>query len=270
MDRSAIRNEMSALIAGHVPRNARAFKFRIFDDQPNESTLGFVIDPKPFDGKVIAMTETAVIVKTGRVDFAVLDRDLVAAIPDVGAKVHVCPYARHRFDGLRADTPQERTEYTQDGTPYTIQTHVLGSAPAKLPIPAPQCPELRDMIEQLEELPASDRFRCITHQLVDAGGRDFTWVEPAPGRIIETPPAISFTVATAKVAGRVSVLYDRAADTYVVELRRDGALVERIDDVYVDSLGDVLAGLIDDGRWRQIHVNVLDVKASRKKQAIAA
>ena len=113
----------------------------------------------------------AIVVKIGRAEFAVLDRALVTEVPDEGAKVQVQPYARRRFDGLRADTPEERTEYAADGTPYTVQTHVLGSAPAKLPLPQPRCPELQELINQLEQLPAPDGFRHITHLLVDAGAR---------------------------------------------------------------------------------------------------
>jgi hypothetical protein len=131
--------------------------------------------------------------------------------------------------------------------------------------------ELGQLIEQLEEMPAPDRFRRITHMLVDAGARDFTWVDPTPSKIIETPPAISFTVSTAKFEGRVTILYDRGGDTYVVELhRRDGELVDRHDEVYFDMLGEVLERLIDDGRWRLIDVSVIDAKAARKRQAVPA
>lgn len=254
MDTQAIRAQMPTLVQGHVPSNVRSFKFNIFDGQPKVSALGFPFDPKPFDGKVIAKTAEAVVVKTGPAEFAVLDRTLVTDDPDEGAKVHVEPYARRRFDGLRADTPEERTERTAEGVPYTVQTYILGSAPAKLPIPEPNCPELRDLIEQLERLPAPDGFRRITHMLVDAGAKDFTWVDPTPDKIIETPPAIGFTVATGKFAGQVTVLYDRGADVYVMELHRGDELVDRIDEVYFDDLGETLERLIDDGSWRFIRV----------------
>ncbi|MCB1819760.1 MAG: GTPase, partial [Gammaproteobacteria bacterium] len=94
--------------------------------------------------------------------------------------------------------------------------------------------------------------------------------DPKPSRIIETPPAISFTVSTAKFAGQVTILYQRGSDTYAVELRRDGELVDRHDEVYFDMLGEVLERLIDDGRWRQIDVSILDAKAARKRQAVPA
>lgn len=266
MDRSIIESQMSSLVSGHVPRNVRRFKYRIFDGLPQPSMLGFCLDPDPFDGKVIVTTDDAIIVKLKPSEFAVLDRELVTTVPEEGANVHVEPYARHRFDGLRADTPEERTEYTSDGQPYTIKTHILGSAPAKLPIPEPQCPELNDLIRQLEELPAPDRFRKIAHMLVDAGAKDFTWVDPTPSKIIEMPPAISFSVSTAKFEGRVTVLYDRAGDVYVIELYQDDELVERIDEVYFDSLGDVLERRIDDGQWCRIRVDVLNAKAVRPRQ----
>ncbi|NMG49833.1 GTPase [Azoarcus communis] len=257
MDTQAIRAQMPTLVCGHVPSNVRSFKFNIFDGQPKVSTLGFHIDPKPFEGKVIATTDEAIVVKTGRAEFAVLDRALVTEVPDEGTRVHVEPYARRRFDGQRADTPEERTEFTADGQPYTVKTLVLGSAPATLPIPEPRCPELQELIQQMEQLPAPDGYRRITHLLVDAEARDFTWVDPLPEDIIATPPAIGFSVDTAKFQGRVTVLYERGLDLYALELHRDGELVERVNEVFFDALGETLERLIDDGNWRRIRVQCL-------------
>jgi len=265
MNTHAIRAQMPALVAGHLPRNARAFKFNIFDGQPKVSTtLGFHIDPRPFEGKVIARTDEAVLLKIGRTDFAVLDRSLLTQLPDEGSRVRVEPYARRRFDGLRADTPEERTERTADGRSHTVMTHVLGSALAKLPIPQPRCPQLQELIHQLEQLPAPDGFRRITHLLVDAGARDFTWVDPLPEDDTR-PPAIGFTVDTAKFQGQVTVLYNQSEDLYAVELRRDGELIVRSDSLYFDSLGDALKRLIDDGRWRQIHITILSKGRSARQ-----
>lgn len=257
MDHQAIRAQLPALVSGYVPRNTRTIKFRIHDGKPPVSAFGLHIDPQPFEGKVIAKTDEAIVIKIGRAEFAILDRCLVTQEPDEGAHVHVQPYARRRFDGLRADTPEEQTERTTDGTPYVVRTHILGSAPAKLPIPEPRCLELKELVQQLEQLPAPDGFRRITHLLVDANARDFGWVDPLPRDIIKTPPAISFTVATAKFQGQVTVLYERAGDLYAVELRRGGELIDRVDSVFFDTLGETLEQLIDDGTWRRIEVNVV-------------
>ena len=257
MDTQAIRAQMRTLVVGHVPSNVRSFKFNIFDGEPKVSTLGFHIDPNPFEGRVIPTTDEANVVKTGRAEFAVLDRSFVTEVPDEGARVQVEPYVRRRFDGQRADTPEEHTEFTADGKPYTVQRFVLGSAPAKLPIPEPRCPELQALIQQMEDLPAPDGFRRTTHMLVDAGARDVTWADPLPADIIRTPPAIGFAVATMKFQGCVTVLYERGLDLYAVELRRDGELVERVDGVFFDTLGETLERLIDDGSWRRIRVQCL-------------
>ena len=265
MDTQAIRAQMPALVRGHVPSNVRSFRFNIFDGQPQTSRLGFEVDPKPFEGRIVAKTDEAIIVKTGRVDFAVLDRSLVTSDPEVDVKVSVEPYARRRFDGLRADTPEEETRHTADCAAYTVRSIVFGSAPAKLPIPAPACPDLQQLIRQLEEQPAPDGFRSITHMLVDARARDFTWVDPLPKDVITTPPRVSFTVLTEKFQGRVTVLYERAVDLYAVELHRGPELAGRVGEVSFCSLGQVLADLIDDGTWRRIRVERLAGRKSASR-----
>jgi hypothetical protein len=40
-------------------------------------------------------------------------------------------------------------------------------------------------------------------------------------------------------------------------LHRDGELVDRVDEVFFDSLGGTLERLIDDGNWRRIRVQCL-------------
>ncbi len=269
MDHQTIRQQMPSLVAGHVPSNARSFQFNIFDGTPKENMLGFRIDPSPFEGKVIATTENAVVIKIGRTKFAVLDRTLITEVPVEGAKVEVIPYARRRFDGQRADTPEEIIEQTADGTPYTVKRMILGAAPAKLPVAPPQCLELQQLIEQLEEMPAPDGHRRIAHMLVDAQARDFELVDPTPADIIRTPPTVSFTVETERFSGRVSIIYLRADDAYAVALHRDDEQVERRDDVYFDMLGETLADLIDDGTWRCIRVHPLQ-KPARSKKALSS
>src|SRR3546814_1030691 len=81
---------------------------------------------------------------------------------------------------------------------------ILGAAPAKLPVAQPQCLELQQLIEQLEQMPAPDGHRRNAHMLVDAQARDFELVDPTPADIIRTPPTVSFTVETGRFSGRVS------------------------------------------------------------------
>lgn len=262
MDHSAIASQLQALVVAHVPRNCRGVKYRIYDDQPAISAMGLRVDPKPFEGKVIAVTGEAIVIKIARTQFAVVDCNLATVVPDEGAKVAITPYARRRFDGARIDTPEEETRYDDDGKPYTIRSVLLGGSTLKLPVPTTQCPELAALIEQLEQLPAPDNLRKLTHLLVDAGARDFETIDPTAADTI-TAPAISFTASSAKFQGRVSILYERGQGLYAVELRQHDELVERANDVAFDSLGTVLESLIDDGEWRRIQVEVLDGKSKR-------
>ena len=266
MDHAALRTQLPTLVGGFLPRNVRSFKYRIYDDQPAVSALGFLIDPQPFEGKVIVKTDYAIIIQIARAQFAIVDRHLASNDPDEGAKVAVTPYARHHFDGTRLDDPIEETRQTEDGRPYTVQSVILGGSTTRLPVPKPQCPELATLIDQLEQLPAPDRFRRISHLLVDAGAHDFVCVDPEPEDIIATPPSITFSVDTAKFSGQVAIFYDRSFDLYVAELHRDGELVDCVENVTFDMLGEVLERLIDDGRWRQIRIDVF-ARSSRKQYA---
>lgn len=265
MDHLAVRTLMPTLVAPFVPSNSRRFKYRIYDDQPAVSALGFHPDPQPFEGKVIALTDEAIVIKLKRTEFAVLDRHLVDVVPSEGSTVSITPYARHHFDGQRVGTPRENTEYLADGTPYVTRTVILGDATTRLPVPAPRCPELAQLIEQLEQLPAPDGFRRISHLLVDAQARDFTLVDPERDDIVTTPPAIRFTVTTGKFSGQVTISYDRCADAYDIDLHHNDALHQRVESIYFDSLGDVLEQLIDDGHWRCIQVEVLSAVGIAKR-----
>lgn len=264
MDHSEIRAQLPALVAAHLPKNSVRFKFRIYDGTPLQSALGFKVDPKPFEGTVIATTDSAIVVKLGRTEFAVVDKGLASGPAPDGAKVRVTPYARRHFDGTRIDTPREETRYTEEGQAYTVRIMILGGEITRLPIGSPQCSELAQLVEQLEILPAPDGLRRITHLLVDAGARDFRCVDPAPADIIRTPPSISFTVSTSKFAGQATVLYERGVDLYTVELHRDGHRIECIDLVSFDTLGQVLETLIDDGSWRQIKIEILSRPTPRR------
>src|SRR3546814_18864356 len=73
MDRSLIKSMMPSLVAGHVPRNVRTYSYRVYDGLPQPSSLGFTFDPQPFDGKVVAANDDAIVVKLKPSEFAVPD-----------------------------------------------------------------------------------------------------------------------------------------------------------------------------------------------------
>lgn len=263
MDHQSLRAHLPSLIAGHLPRNARRYYFRTYDGQPQISPLGLCIDPRPFQGTVIAKTDEALIVKTGRVAFAAIDRHLASADPEPGARVEVAPYARRDFSGARIDAPVEERHEMSNGQTYTVQKVSLGGRTVLLPLPPPRYPQLDDLKHQLEVLPAPDGFRTIVHLLVDAGAHAFSCVDPEP-EDIQTPPEIAFHVDTGKFVGQVAILYDRGLDLYAVELRDARVPVTRIDPVDFTSLGKTLEDLIDDGHWRHIQITVLGHTSRRR------
>jgi len=260
MNAAEIREMLPAIVRPHVPSNIRNFEYAIIDNQPKDNSLGFRSDPRPFEGKVIAYTDEAMIVKEGRKLFKVVDKAIASQCPPVGSKVEVIPYARKDFNGVRVDKPEEEVRTLPDGTQFRTKTVILGGRTLVLPLPKPKCLELEQMKEQLENLPAPDGFRRITHLLADAGARDFSMVDPSPKNIIATPPAIYCSVNTRKFKGDLGIIYDRGRDTYVLELKNGDEVVERIENVYFDDLGERLAELIDDGEWQIAQVNILPAK----------
>lgn len=263
MDQQAIRKTLSAIVATHIPRNCRKYYSRYYDSRPMVTALGIGVDPKPCEGKVIAITDEAVIVKSGRTNFEVVDLSLVSQVPDVGAKVIVTPYCRLDFNGERPDKPNRVEHKREDGTSCFTTTVVIGSPRVKLPLGDLICPYLVDLREQIETLLATDGFRTIANILVDAKATDFTAVDPDEDDILGTPPTISCNVSTEKNMGRLSIIYDRPSDLYVVELRDDDKCFWRETDVDFTSLAASIEKAIDDGTWRTIKIEVITPPSKR-------
>jgi len=258
MNRESLRASLPMLVAHAIPKNARRIHCSYFDDRPQRNAFGLRIDPQPAEGRVVALTDEAFIVKTGRTSFVAVARMLATLIPTVGDKVRVTPYIRRDFAGERLDTPKTESRQTPDGQSYAVTTVTLDGNTLRIPLQvAPQCPYLADLVEQLEIMPTPDGLRTIANMLVDAKAREIEIVDPDDEHLIATPPEISFAVDTGKFSGRIAILYDRGYDLYAVELRADGTVATRIEVVDVTSLAEVVADLIDDEKWRRTRVEIL-------------
>lgn len=188
MDHSLIREQIRSLASNHLPRNSTQFKFKIYDEKRYAPARGYVMDPKPFEGKVIAVDTTAIFVKTARTEFAAIEKSLASRPVTVGSMVLVTPYARRRFDGKRADEPKDEVRQNPDGTTYITSTWVLGDVTVQIPLPKARGEQLARLTQHLESVPAPDGFRCISHMLVDAGAYEFGCVDPQDGDIAGPPP----------------------------------------------------------------------------------
>lgn len=259
MNREAIRANLGALVADAIPKNAQRIDCTFFDDRPMHNAFAMRVDPRPVEGRVVALTDEAIIVKTGRIAFVAVDRMLATESPAVGTKVRATPYFRRDFSGERLDAPRQENWINGDGKAHEMNVMVIGSRVARIPLPhKPTNPYLADLVEQLEILRTPDSLRTIANMLVDAKAEAIEVVDPAEAHLSDTPPEISFAVTTKKFTGRIAVLYDDGTMNYAVELRAAGAVAERIANVKVTHLAEILADRIDDGTWRRIHVEMLE------------
>lgn len=253
LDRQALQITLPNLLRPHLARNSRRFQYGIVDFSPSHNGLGVLVDIQPFTGKVVEYSDNAMIVKTGRQQFKIIERSYLTLEPPVGSQVKVTPYTRRHFNGQRIDEPTVKVETLPNGTTYQTKTVRLGGDTTYLPVQAVNCPALKAFIEQLQLLPAPDGVRRIVHLLVDAGAYDFSLVDPLPADIFKTPPHIAFTVDNNKYQGRVAIEYERGSDTYTLKLDNQ----EDITDIYFDELGSQLEKAIDDGVWQKVYVEVL-------------
>lgn len=267
MNREALRANLGALVADAIPKNAQRIDCTFFDDRPMHNAFAMRVDPRPIEGRVVALTDEAIIVKTGRIAFVAVDRMLATESPAAGTKVRVTPYFRRDFAGERLDAPRQENWTDGDGKVHEMNVMVIGSRVARIPLPhKPKNPYLADLVEQLEILRTQDNLRTIANMLVDAKATDIEITDPDEEHLSDTPAEISFAVTTDKFAGRIAVLFDDGAMNYAVELRANGAVTKRIANVSVTGLAQVLAELIDDGQWRRIDVAILSPGSKGKER----
>lgn len=253
----------------HTPSNARRYQFQIYTGEASINVLGLQADLNPQEGKLVEVSEKWAAIKTARTEFFVCATPLMEFVPEIGATIRVTPYVRRKFDGTRLDAPK-----VQDLGGYMTSTIIIGERVSPIPVDKAslKSPYLRDMIAQLEELPAPDGTRTIAQLLVDAGAgtEPICFDDPEDDDVIRKPPTIEFRITSQKWNGYLRVIYDRAMDFYRVQLTDTTKAKVEVDiqDVDFTSLGEVIANLVDDGNWRIAKVEVL--KPGPRKVAKAA
>lgn len=260
-DKDAIKKDFATRVRNYVPRNATKWLGRPISDPWCDTMLGRM-DIKPAEGKVIELTDAAMTVKVGRTEFWFVDRSRIDVTPGIGDTVRIVPYARRDFEGRLSYEPKE--EMRENG--IRSQIYQLGGHFTKLPVARPQSPYLVEMIEQLNNLLAPDRFRNVAQVIADANGKDFQLVDPTDDEVGTVAPAISCKVSSGKFTGRVTVSLDVGADHYDVKLEAHDGNVTLLEGIYFDQLGEVFAGRVDDGKWRTIRIEILKRAPKAKQQ----
>lgn len=260
---------LQGLVGKHLPANVRRFKVQVYHAEASINALGLQTDLHPAEGRLVEIGEDWVAIKTARTEFFVCKKSLMESVPELGATVRVTPYARRQFDGTRLDTPKE-----EDYGGHKMMILKIGERISPIPLDKQtlKSTHLKAMIQQVEELPAPDGVRTIAQMLIDSGASSepVYFEDPLDADCIEPPPTLEFRVTSEKWNGYLQVIYERAMDYYRVQLTEPSKaeVVTEIKDVDFTSLGEVIANLVDDDRWRIAKVEVL--KPGPRKVAQAA
>lgn len=265
-DKSSAKEFLHSCIHALVPSNARRYTALVLNGEPSHNALlGSVQDPSPQSGTVMVMDDDWVVVKKARTDFVVVAKELLPFTPAVGDKVTITPYARRQFDGRRLDEPEVTN---RDGV--TIRSIKIGNSISDMPIDKDSlvCPQLAEMIHQVERLPAGDGIRTLAQVLIDAGAykEPVQYVDPTPANIISTPPSLTFNLDTGKQQGALTISYNRGKDYYdITTTDINGRVMERLEDVDFTSLAGAVVALVDQPDWNRMTMEV--VKPAPKKRA---
>ena len=73
-------------------------------------------------------------------------------------------------------------------------------------------PYLRDLITQMEAIPADGGIRRSVNILIDAGVTQLEFVDPPEAQSVAVPPAIRFKVGNSRYSGELEISYDRGMD----------------------------------------------------------
>lgn len=215
-------------------------------------------DLDPFEGKVVLITDKAIVVRVKANTFMAVDRSLVTTIPAMGNKVKVIPYVRRRFTGENVrDIHNADTQY-MDGEFFSINSHDPSDCRARIPGPKVTDPDMLEFIRCLQDQHLPDEYRAITHLMVDAGAKDITLHEPDNSEE-EAKVGISFDVATAKFTGKIFIYYHPYPEnnftvTFFDIKTEEFQAFEKISGF---DLGKKLNEQFDGDSFKKIHIEVI-------------
>ena len=260
-----IKTWFHTVVDQFVGKNIRQYRTKVLVQCHGLSgAYGIQLDIKPFKGKVV-MTEPYLVIKEDLKTFAILDRLGIDQMPDVGDTVTITPYARRDFSGRFGYEP--KTE-TYGGVAMSV--YQMGGHHTNLPLQdsALSNQYLRDLVRQINNLPAPDGFRNLAQLLADANATDFVLEQAVP--VPKGNPAICCQVNTAKHRGHLRIEIDLGSDSYTVSIgAQPEDIITKKTWVLFDDLGQVLLDLIDDGQWQIARV-VVESHGGRRSTRLAA
>jgi len=274
----AAKSFMASIVNNHVGKNIRRYTIEVHVNEVRYNALGDIGGHTAQEGKVVEIGPDFTVVKRSNNSFGIIDNGLLAVPVQVGDKIRYQGYNKRRFDGTLADGSEDPAE---GGARTFMLTGVKTYFPVKWDgrylgvnekfadtYTEISNPYLRDLITQMETASVNEGRRAVVNVLVDAGATNLRFNDSSEDDIISDPPAIHCDVANDRFKGHVEVNYDRGMDYYrLVLTRAEDGHVERIEDIDVFSLGQVLIDAIDDGNWLKVRVTVLQPAAKSRKTA---
>lgn len=257
LNRKKVEDELNELLPFQTGKG-KNYKFGIINSRPFKTSLGYRLDPKPFQGQIVGYSETFMVVELKPAVFRVVDLELVKNRPVIGTKVCVMPYERRNFAGKRIDEPQVETvcQATADGREVSIRRIKFGIESPTLPFDDETeiDPEITDLIQQIQHRLAPDGFRTLAQVLVDANANDFSCGSLLPNAVNDSLPSVKFKVKTTKFSGFVTIFYSHFFKAYGIAYQRACEADSKIWPIRLGSLCEKLVELIDDERWQVIRI----------------
>lgn len=258
LKRQEVENELNELVSFHSPNKRKHYKFGIIDSRPFKTSLGYKLDPMPFQGQVVNYTETFMLVKIKPDVFRVVDLEVVNKRPAIGSEVLVMPYERRNFEGKRIDEPQVESisQITAEGKEVSIRRIKFGIELPTLPfVEATDIePEIKDMLQRIQHRPAPDGFRTLTQVLVDLNAKDFSCFCLMPNAVNDSLPSLKFYVETTKFSGWITIFYSDFFKAYGIIHQKNGQSESKVWPLRLNSLCEKLVDLIDDESWKIIRL----------------
>lgn len=255
-DRNEVHKAIKPLLAKHLTKAPRKVTILHIDGLPlGIGGSGCYIEPNPFRGKVIEITDLAVIIKDAANSFKVCKRSLMSQEPSIGDNVLITPYFRKQLDGQPVgETMLEDTQFINGDFIPKGQGRLFDEI-AYLPGQNIVHEHTRILVNVLQQQLLSDGFRTITHLLADIKARSFALFDPTDPLTGTEGAVINFDVDSPKFKGNVVVRYHY--ERYQFSVYFNGTFDKTFENIPFNGLAKVLEEQLDDVSLTQIKVEVI-------------
>lgn len=270
---------LSPVIRRLLPNAGDDFSFRLYEGEGITRTGEGMMFMTAAEGKVVGLSPEFIAVRTGSTRFDVVAAECMDTPVAVGNTVKLRYYTMRRFDGLRADGLRDGSAATRNTTgvladdirvqlPLRWEGKPIEHEPAHVvsSYPLARTPALVTLAQALEAQMVG-ALRNIPAMLVDAGASRIGVSEIPIQNAFGKPMAgtgiarISMSVRTRKFRGNVIFAYDEVNKRYGLMLESEHAAQASAcwEDLRPEDLARKLMDHVDDGRWRLVRVELLDV-----------